>query len=1206
MPRSLAACVSGRRLLLAVTYLLVLVSCDNPVSPDGGAVGGIEVAPASLTMEVGVALSVTARVVDASGARLSNARLYWSTENPAIATVSQSGNVVAVAPGATRLAVSSRGVSAIVPVTVAALPVAVVRVTPASTKVRAGSSVTLRADAMNSAGDTITGNPVLWTSSNDVVATVSSFGIATGVSPGIASIVASVNGVTGSALVVVEAVPVASVRVLPVSGALFVGQSLQLTAVTEDSAGRPLTGRLVEWTSSAPAVVTVSSTGIVHALASGSATIAARSEARSATSVITTSLLPASAVTVAPGSATVAVGQRVQLTARVLDSAGAQLAGRTVSWTSDQPGVATVAQDGQVTAVAVGRATITATSEGKTGQATIDVTPTPVATLTVTPSSLTLPVGTTQLVTAVARDAQGAVLPGRVVTWLSGAPTLATVSQSGLVTATGEGTALIIATCEGQQARVSLTVVPAIVTQVSVSPTTATLNPDSSRQFAASARDANGNVLAGRPMSWSSSDRAVATVSASGVVTALAVGTSQLSASTGGITGSALVTVALVPVANVAMSLPTLSLVEAGTSTLSATATDSLGGILTGRTLVWASDNPAVATVTQGGVVAAIAPGRAIVSAAVPNAGVGGTTPSGATAVTVTYAPVTSVSVLPATSSIFAGDSVQLTATLAGAPPLTTLPATGRSLRWSVADPTVATVSSTGLVTGIAAGTTTVTLSASSPGQLTSVTDAVSVTVKLVPIASVVLTPITGTIHVGTLYARQVSAQTLDSAGKVLSGRPIAWTTSDASRISVTPASSNPGLATLVALNTPATRLTVVATASGATGALSDTLTFASDLVNIDTLKVSPPGATLLVGDVVQLAAIASDSAGNVIGTSAGNPMGGRQVAWASVDPSVGMVSANGVVTAVGLGTTTINATLAGAGPARFALTVALTRVASVSVSASDSSIFEGQVVQMTAVARDGFNNVVPLVGRAVVWSSSIPAVATVSPTGLVSAVRAGTAAIGVTVDGVGPATLTLTVLQVPVARVDVTPTSASLLTGDVTALSATPRDSSGNILTSRIINWSPSSAKGSVSPSSGATTTFTARDSGVVIVSATSEGKAGTATVSIALAPVDTIQSVPLASAPSMRISAGTGNTAREKFRVLDAKGGRLTGRLFTVASSDPRLGAVAAAGTATTDAKGEADFIVTLTSAARGGDAFTVTVTVGGKSTLWQVTVL
>ena len=1205
MPRSLAACVSGRRLLLAVTYLLVLVSCDNPVSPDGGLVGGIEVAPASLTMEVGVALSVTARVVDASGARLSNARLYWSTENPAIATVSQSGNVVAVASGATRLAVSSRGVSAIVPVTVAALPVAVVRVTPASTKVRAGSSVTLRADAMNSAGDTITGNPVLWTSSNDVVATVSSFGIATGVSPGIASIVASVNGVTGSALVVVEAVPVASVRVLPVSGALFVGQSLQLTAVTEDSAGRPLTGRLVEWTSSAPAVVTVSSTGIVHALASGSATITARSEARSATSVITTSLLPASAVTVAPGSATVAVGQRVQLTARVLDSAGAQLAGRTVSWTSDQPGVATVAQDGQVTAVAVGRATITATSERKTGQATIDVTPTPVATLTVTPSSLTLPVGTTQLVTAVARDAQGAVLPGRVVTWLSGAPTLATVSQSGLVTATGEGTALIIATCEGQQARVSLTVVPAIVTQVSVSPTTATLNPDSSRQFAASARDANGNVLAGRPMSWSSSDRAVATVSASGVVTALAVGTSQLSASTGGITGSALVTVALVPVANVAMSLPTLSLVEAGTSTLSATATDSLGGILTGRTLVWASDNPAVATVTQGGVVAAIAPGRAIVSAAVPNAGVGGTTPSGATAVTVTYAPVTGVSVLPATSSLFAGDSVQLTATLAGAPPLTTLPATGRSLRWSVADPAVASVSSTGVVTGIGAGSTTVILSASSPGQLSPVTATASVSVKLVPISRVVLTPMSGTIHVGTLYARPASAQAVDSAGNVLNGRAIAWTTSDASRISVTPAPSNPGLATLVALNTPATGVLLVATASGPAGPLSDTLTISSDLVAINAVTVSPSAATLLPSDTLSLTAIASDSAGNAIGTTAGNPLGGRLTTWASASPNVGIVSATGVVTAIGLGSTSINASVGGVGPARFALTVALTRVASVALSATDSSIFEGQAVQATAVARDAFNNVVPLAGRAIVWSSTSSAVATVSPTGLVSAVRAGTATIGVTIDGVGPATFTLSVAQVPVARVDVTPTSASPVTGDVTTFAATPRDSVGNVLSNRIINWSTSNAKGSVFPSSGGTTSLTARDSGTVVVSATSEGKPGIATVSIALAPVDTIQSVPSASAPSVRISAGTGNSAREKFRVLDARGLRQVGRQFTVTSGNPALGTAAAAGAITTDSKGEAEFIVTLTSAARAGDAFTVTVAVDGKSTVWQVTV-
>lgn len=1025
MSRLLASLTSLSHPLVALACLPLLVSCDPSRSPLGSSVGVIEVAPASLNIEVGVARGITARVIDPSGTPLASPRLHWSSENPAIATVSPLGNVVAVAPGATRVAVSSRGASAIVPVTVTERPVSVVVVTPASTSVRVGASITFRADVLNSAGDTVANKPVTWSSTNEAVATVSASGVAAGVSSGIATISAAVDGVSGSALLMVAAVPVASVRVQPSTGALFVGQSLQLTAAAEDSAGKALSGRLVTWTSSDPTVVTVSSTGIVHALASGSATITAQSEGKSGTAAITASQLPVAAVTVTPGSATVATGQKVQLTAALVDSAGTPLVRRAIAWASDDPSVASVAQDGLVTGIATGRATVTATAEGRTGKSTIDVTPIPVASLTVTPATAMLPVGRTQLLTAVARDAQGAELPGRVVTWLSGAPSLATVSLGGLVTAVAEGSALIIATCEGERATVTLTIVQPAVTTVSVSPGSVSLNPDSSRQLTAVARDALGNLVTGRATSWASGNPSVATVSASGMVTALGVGTSQVSATVGGVTGSASVAVALIPVARVAMSSSTLTITEGATGTLSAVATDSLGGALAGRALVWSSGNPAVATVSQGGVVTANVPGTATVTATAPNAGLGGTSPSGATVVTVGYAPVTGVSLTPSTSSIFVGASVRLTAVLSGAPLFATLPATGRVLRWSVADPTVASVSSTGVVTGLAQGATTVTLSASSPGQTSPATATVSVTVKLVPIARVALGSIAGTIHVGALYGRQVTAQPLDSAGNVLVGRPIAWSTSDPNRLAVTPSSSNPGVATLVASGAPATGLRVIATAAGSTGPVSDTLTLSSDLVSIAAVTVTPAGATLLPSEVLQLGAIASDSAGNAIGTSAGNPLGGRQATWSSSDAGVGTVSASGLVTAVGLGSATVSVSVGGAGPGRFSLTVALTKVATVGITAGDSSIIEGQTVQATAVARDLYNNVVPLVGRAVVWSSSTPSVATVSPSGLITAARAGTATVGVTVDGVGPAAFVLSVAPAPASSIGSAPSSS-------------------------------------------------------------------------------------------------------------------------------------------------------------------------------------
>jgi len=115
--------------------------------------------------------------------------------------------------------------------------------------------------------------------------------------------------------------------------------------------------------------------------------------------------------------------------------------------------------------------------------------------------------------------------------------------------------------------------------------------------------------------------------------------------------------------------------------------------------------------------------------------------------------------------------------------------------------------------------------------------------------------------------------------------------------------------------------------------------------------------------------------------------------------------------------------------------------VATVSVTASDSSIVAGSTVQATVVARDAANNILPLTGRTVVWTSSATAVATVSTSGLVSAVGAGTSVIGVSVDGVGPATFNLVVAPVPVASVSVTAPDSSVNAGSVIQATVVARD---------------------------------------------------------------------------------------------------------------------------------------------------------------------
>ena len=167
---------------------------------------------------------------------------------------------------------------------------------------------------------------------------------------------------------------------------------------------------------------------------------------------------PVASVTVVLGSSSLAVGHSTQATATLRDANGNVLTGRTVTWSTSNSSVATVNASGTVTAVAAGSAAIPAASEGIIGSATVTVSPPPVASVTVTLNSASLTVGQTTQAGATLRDASGNTLTGRSISWSSAAPSVATVSSSGTVTAVAAGTAAIRATSEGVTGSATVTV----------------------------------------------------------------------------------------------------------------------------------------------------------------------------------------------------------------------------------------------------------------------------------------------------------------------------------------------------------------------------------------------------------------------------------------------------------------------------------------------------------------------------------------------------------------------------------------------------------------------------------------------------------------------------------------------------------------------------------------------------------------------------
>ncbi len=527
-------------LLLAV--VLAIVSCTEPTVVDNP-VATIQLTPPTSSVRAGSTVTLVARPTDVEGQLVDVGAIAWSSSNTTIATVSTTGVVSARAPGEARIAASAMGKSATATVTVMAREVAAVVVTPATISMRVGVSGPLNAQTIDADGGTLTGRVITWTSSNPAVAIVSAEGTVTGVSAGAATITATSEGRSGQAAVAITLTPVQTITVSPALDTLGIGTERQHIAVLRDESGAVLTGRAIAWNSSNVAVAAVSSAGVVTALSAGTTTITASSEGRSGTATVVVLARLPSAVIVTPGSTTLVVGATQMLTAQVTDAQGNLITDRPVVFSSDAPAVATVSSSGVVTALAPGTAHITATSEGQSGSATISVIPVPVASVTVTPSPVNLTPGATQQLTAVARSASGTVLTGRIVSWTSGAPGVANVSASGLVTALAPGVAVIVAVVDGVTATATVHVALPAVATITLSPATPSVAVGGSVQLAATLFDAAGAVLTGRTITWTSADESIAFVSSSGLVVGFRVGTSRITAISEGVSVSTFVTV---------------------------------------------------------------------------------------------------------------------------------------------------------------------------------------------------------------------------------------------------------------------------------------------------------------------------------------------------------------------------------------------------------------------------------------------------------------------------------------------------------------------------------------------------------------------------------------------------------------------------------------------------------------------------------------
>ncbi len=527
---------------LIAAGMLFAVACAEPTVSDL-TIDAVEVTPASPTVRAGTTVALSARALDVEGNTVPVSPLAWSSGNPSVATVSAAGLVTAGAPGTARIAVSARGVSATVTVTVTERPVVSIAMSPAISAVRVGGTVLIRAQPLDAENVALIGRVTNWSSSDATVARVDADGTVTGVAPGVVTIVATCEGRSAQAAVTVTLPPIQTVTLSPGRDTLAVGTDRQFAATLRDAAGVVLLGRPVSWSSSNAAVAVVTATGNVLALQPGTATISAASEGRVGTATVVVPARLAGTVALTPSVSTLTVGSTLTLQTQITDNDGNVLTNRPISFASDAPAVASVNTTGVVTALTPGNARITATSEGKSGVASVQVVPLPIASLDITPATTAMFVGDVRQFTVTARAANGAVLTGRNIVWRSGASGVITVSASGVVTGIAPGVALVVVESEGISATSTTTVTVPAVASIAISPANPALGVKSALQLAVTLRDASGATLTGRALNWRSSAENVAFISSTGLVVGVDVGSAIITVTSEGISASVTITV---------------------------------------------------------------------------------------------------------------------------------------------------------------------------------------------------------------------------------------------------------------------------------------------------------------------------------------------------------------------------------------------------------------------------------------------------------------------------------------------------------------------------------------------------------------------------------------------------------------------------------------------------------------------------------------
>ena len=947
----------------------------------------------------------------------------FTSSDPTVVSVAAGGLATGNGPGTAQLTVTVGSTTVTTPaVTVTPATLVSIAVTPMNPSLAAGTTQQFTATGTFSDGTTQNlSNQAVWTSANPEVMTIDETGKGATSQTGSTQVTATLDGVSGSTGVIqVTPSTLTGLTIAPSLAQIAKGTTQQFTATGSYTNGMMQdVSSQVTWTSSNGAVAGINASGLATGTGVGSAQITATLGTQSA-STTSFNVTPATLVSLAfaPQNPTVAVGTQTQITVTGLYSDGTtqNLTGSS-SYSSNNASVATVSTAGVITGLLPGNAVITVTTGGVTNTLSVTTSAALLSSLAIRPNPpANIAKGMAEQFTATGTFSDGSTQDLTTsVSWLTSSSSVFTINASGLATAVGVGSGQVTASYQGRTAQTSsFQVTPAVVTSIAVAPSASLIAAGSTQQFSATATYSDSSMAdVTGSVAWSSSSSATATITSSGVASGRSSGATTITAVLGAVSGSTTLTVTgNAPLVSIAVS-PTSSHLAVGTAeqlTVTGTYSDGSTKNLTGSA-TFVSAVPGTATVNGAGLVTAVAPGQVNVQATA-----GGFNTSAT--VVVTAASLQSLAISPSGASFAAGVNQQFT--LTGTFSDGSMQNLTSAASWASSQPSVATINpNTGLATGVMAGSVQFAATYGNQTVLSSVN-----TVSPAMLVSIVVTPSDGNLAKGTSEQFTVTGSYSDGSTRDLTGSST-YTSSDPTVIGV----SSSGLAQGVGAGTA----TVTVATGGQTFTTSPITVTPATLTSI---AITPNSPSLAAGTSQQFTATGTFSDGTMQDLSS-------QVVWASSNPAVLTIDANGGATSSTTGTAQVSAALHGVSATSGTVTVTPATLSSLTLSPSSAVIAKGTTQQFmaTAVFTDGSTQ---NVSAQTTWSTSNGTVAGIDASGLATGNAVGGATITASYQSLTASTTSFTVTPATLVSLSFNPAHPTVAAGTTTQVTVTGTYSDG------------------------------------------------------------------------------------------------------------------------------------------------------------------